>query len=98
MRLQQKTILHVFSTFAAGGPQVRFTDVANHLGSRYRHVIVAMDSVTDAITRLSSGIDAELLAVPVRRGQTLVNLKTFRGVLKRLTPDLLVTSNWGSME
>src|SRR5581483_8930632 len=36
-------ILSVFSTFAVGGPQVRFTKLAAHFGERFRHAVVAMD-------------------------------------------------------
>jgi len=92
------TLLHVFSTFTVGGPQIRFAQIVNHLGRRYRHLIVAMDGATQAFARLSSDLDAELLHVPVRRGDTLGNLRTFRRILTGQRPDLLVTSNWGTIE
>lgn len=96
--MRVRTLLHVFATFAAGGPQVRFADVANHLGRAYRHVIVAMDGVASAMGRLAPELDVELLAVPVRPGHSLINLNTFRRILGRVRPDLLVTSNWGTIE
>ena len=36
-------ILSVFSTFATGGPQMRFAAIANHFGNAWRHEVVAMD-------------------------------------------------------
>ena len=39
-------LLHVYSTFAVGGPQVRFAALANRFGRDFRHAIVAMDGNT----------------------------------------------------
>ena len=36
-------LLHVHSTFGPGGAQVLIANVINHLGSRYRHTIIAAD-------------------------------------------------------
>jgi glycosyltransferase involved in cell wall biosynthesis len=93
-----RLLLHVFPTFKVGGAQMRFVQLANHFGNRYQHVIVAMDGQTDAIARLSSGIAAKIVEANVRRGETLVNLKTFGRLLREFKPDLLVTSNWGAIE
>jgi glycosyltransferase involved in cell wall biosynthesis len=93
-----RTLLHVFSTFNVGGPQIRFAQLANHFGPLYRHRIVAMDGATAAMARLGSGLDAELIEVPVHKGGTVKNLGAFRRVLSRVRPDLLVTSNWGTIE
>ncbi|MDR3437877.1 glycosyltransferase family 4 protein [Telmatospirillum sp.] len=91
-------LLHVYATFKVGGPQMRFAQLANHFGPRYRHRIIAMDGETGAMARLAPEIDARVLDVPIRHGETLGNLKTFRALLRELHPDLLVTSNWGSIE
>lgn len=93
-----RTLLHVFATFKVGGPQMRFAQLANHFGGAYRHVIVAMDGQTEALSRLAPGLEVEMRSVPVRRGQTWSNLKTFRALLDDVRPDLMVTSNWGSIE
>jgi glycosyltransferase involved in cell wall biosynthesis len=91
-------LLHVFSTFRVGGPQMRFAALANHFGRKYRHIIVAMDNAFDARARLDPGLDVQIMPVPVRKGRTFANLRRFRGLLKSLKPDLLVTYNWGSIE
>ncbi|MDB5371752.1 MAG: hypothetical protein JWP04_394 [Belnapia sp.] len=91
-------ILSVFSTFATGGPQVRFAAIANRFGPRFRHAIVAMDGNRACAERLDPGLDVTWPAVPIRKGATLANLLTFRRTLRTLRPDVLVTSNWGSIE
>jgi glycosyltransferase involved in cell wall biosynthesis len=93
-----RTVLSVFATFAVGGPQVRFAALANRFGSRYRHLVVAMDGNTACRERLSPALEVSFPPVAVRKGATLANLRTMRGLLKAWRPDLLVTNNWGSIE
>lgn len=93
-----RTLLHVFSTFKLGGPQIRFAQIVNHFGRTYRHLIVAMDGVTEAFTRLAAPLDARVLDLPVGRGGTWDKLRLFRRTLSEHRPDLLVTSNWGTIE
>jgi glycosyltransferase involved in cell wall biosynthesis len=47
---------------------------------------------------LAPELKVELLTIPVQIGNSWRNLKTFTQTLRRLQPDLLVTSNWGSIE
>lgn len=93
-------LLHVFSTFGVGGPQVRFAAIANHFGRAYRHTIIAMDGDFSCADRLDPGLDVELMPMAVRKGAglSLANLRSFRATLKQLRPDLLVTYNWGAVE
>ena len=92
------TQLSVFATFRVGGPQVRFAALANHLGSRFRHIIVAMDNQFDCQDRLDPGLDVTLHPLAYRKASLLRNLGLFRGLLRRFNPDVLVTHNWGSIE
>jgi glycosyltransferase involved in cell wall biosynthesis len=91
-------ILHVFPSFAVGGVQVRFAAIVNHFGRRWRHAVIAMDGDLSCRERLDPALDVEFPSVAVRKGDTLGNLLRFRRLLRRLRPDLLVTSNWGSIE
>ena len=93
-----RTLLHVFSTFDVGGPQVRFADLANHFGRRYRHLILAMDGAYGCSRRLSADVDCEFLNISTPKRATLRNVWNFRDHLKRLQPDLLLTYNWGAIE
>jgi len=91
-------ILHVFSSFAVGGVQVRFASIVNHFGHRWRHAIIAMDGDLSCRALLDPGLSLDFPTVTVRKGDTLGNVLRFRRVLHRLRPDLLLTSNWGSIE
>lgn len=92
------TLLHVFSTFKVGGPQVRFAQLANRFGRSFRHRLLAMDGAYDCRERLDPALDVQILDVPVRKGRTLENATRFRRALRTLRPDLLVTYNWGAIE
>ncbi len=92
------TLLSVFASFAVGGSQVRFTAVANRFGSRYRHLIVAMDGARAACQRLAPNLDVEYPAISVQRGATFANFRPFRRALRALRPDVLITHNWGSID
>lgn len=93
-------LLHVFSTFAVGGPQIRFIQLANRLGRRYRHTVLAMDGDVAAAERLDPTLDCAVRGLDVVKGGAVSsgNLRTFRRVLAAEAPDLLLTYNWGSIE
>ena len=94
----QRVLLHAFSTFKLGGPQARFVQLANALGSSYRHIVVAMDNCFDAGERLESGVHWEAMRLEVIKGGALANRGAFRALLFKLKPDLLLTYNWGAIE
>ena len=91
-------VLSVFSTFAVGGPQVRFVTLANHLGRAFRHAIVPMDGATDCAARLDPSLDIAWPEVPITKGDTIGNARRFRAALRAIRPDVLVTYNWGTIE
>jgi glycosyltransferase involved in cell wall biosynthesis len=91
-------LLHVYSTFAVGGPQVRFAALANRFGRAFRHAVVAMDGNTACRGLLDPGLEVAFPEVEIRKGDTLGNRRRFRAVLRAMRPDALVTSNWGSIE
>ena len=91
-------LMHVFPKFTTGGPQVRFATLANRLGARFRHAVVAMEGRSEARMLLDPALDVRFPQVDVRKGDTRGNLRRFRAALRDIAPDLLVTSNWGSIE
>jgi glycosyltransferase involved in cell wall biosynthesis len=91
-------LLHVFASFATGGPQVRFTRLVNRMGGAFRHAVVAMDSNYDARNLLDPALDVRFPAVCVAKRAVGGNVLRFRAALRAIGPDLLVTSNWGSIE
>ncbi len=90
-------LLHVFSTFAPGGPQVRTARLLAELDPGWRHAILAVDGNTEARTLLPSGLGVELLQAPPRAGSARTALALAR-VLRRVRPDLLLTYNWGATD
>jgi glycosyltransferase involved in cell wall biosynthesis len=91
-------LLHVFSTFAVGGPQVRFATIVNHFGPRWRHAVVAMDGNLACRERLDPELNVAFPAIPTRKGDTLGNIRVIRAALKEMRPAALLTSNWGTIE
>jgi glycosyltransferase involved in cell wall biosynthesis len=91
-------LLHAFPGFTTGGAQRRFAAIANRWGRDFRHAVVAMDGVTDACHLLDAGLDVTFPEFAARRRDTLGTLRAMRGLLRRLRPATLVTSNWGTIE
>jgi glycosyltransferase involved in cell wall biosynthesis len=100
MPAEPKLLLHVFSTFAVGGPQLRFAALAAAFGARYRHIVIAMDGDHACATRLAEGLDVRRQSIEVVKGAvgTLGNVRRFRRRLREIAPDVLVTYNWGALE
>ena len=92
------TLLHVFSTFAVGGPQTRFATIVERLGPKYRHLIVSMSGRTDAVALLPRGSDFEIVPIRNTKRNPLANAWRFGKQLRGLKPDQIVTYNWGSLE
>lgn len=95
---KRKHLLHVFSTFGVGGPEVRSCDLINYFGNRYRHTIIAMDDNYDCQSKLDPGSDVEFHRVKNDKSSLKNNLKNFSQLLKRLNPDILLTYNFGAIE
>jgi glycosyltransferase involved in cell wall biosynthesis len=95
-----KHLFHAFSTFAVGGQQTRFVNLANALGGKYRHTILAMDNNHEAAAGLDPKIRWAFERMPVvkSRGISLANLIAMRSMLNRLRPNVLCTYNWGAIE
>lgn len=96
---RQDTLLHVFSTFAVGGQQRRFAQLANAL-SGYRHIIVAMDGDTSATSLLSDNVAFETQQVDITKSGSLHpgNIKRLRALIHKASPALLCTYSWGALE
>jgi glycosyltransferase involved in cell wall biosynthesis len=92
------TLLHIFSTFAVGGPQRRFVQLANHFGGRFHHLVRPMDGRTDAAALLDGDASTDVQPLGFQRGSALANIRGARRVLAEVRPDVLVTYNWGATE
>jgi glycosyltransferase involved in cell wall biosynthesis len=90
-------LLHVFSTFDPGGPQVRTVDIMNSLGPEWQHLIVARDGRTGAAALIAPDVQMQLLS----RAEGTGGGWGFRDLLRTLrehSPHLLLTYNWGAIE
>jgi glycosyltransferase involved in cell wall biosynthesis len=93
-----RRLLHVFPSFAAGGAQMRMAALANHFGDRYAHTIIALDGDTSCRDRLDPALDVMCPAAPSMRHSLPVRLRAIAATIRAQNPDLLITSNWGSIE
>jgi glycosyltransferase involved in cell wall biosynthesis len=91
-------ILHVFSTFAVGGPQVRFAALVNSPPHAFRHLVFAVDGRYDCLDRIHAAAGVEVMEPEFPRAGTASNVIAAGRALRRLRPDLLVTYNWGAIE
>ena len=90
-------LLHVFSTFAPGGPQVRTCRLLPELPREWKHAIVALDGCTDARTLLDPALDVELLPSPPRASTPATALRLAR-LFRERRPNLLCTYNFGALD
>jgi glycosyltransferase involved in cell wall biosynthesis len=88
----------VIPSFAIGGVPVRLVDVANRLGRKYSHLVLALDGVTRAAERFAPETDFALVELRIDKRQPLRNLWRFRQVIRQIHPDLMVTYNWGAVD
>jgi glycosyltransferase involved in cell wall biosynthesis len=94
----RRHVLAVFSTFAVGGPQVRFCRLVAALGDTVRYTIVAMDGAQDCAARLPAWAEVAFPRLELPKRSTAGNLLRLAGALRALHPDVLLTHNWGTIE
>ncbi|MCI5044724.1 MAG: glycosyltransferase [Aquisalinus sp.] len=99
MASRKQTIYHIFSTFAVGGPQRRFAMLAREMPD-YHHVISAMDNQYEAEFLLQGHCSYQCHPVSIQKsgGFSVSNIKHLREQMQELSPDILCTYNWGSIE
>lgn len=90
-------ILHIFSTFAPAGPELRAVSLIHALGDSYQHAIIAIDGCTDAANMLPEREDVRVLEAPPRAG-TMKTVRRLRAIIRAESPDLVCTYNWGALD
>jgi len=90
-------LLHVFSTFAPGGPQVRTARLIAALDDQFEHSITAMDGNYDAFSLLPSDLEVRRVENPPKL-RAIASVRALRKLLRAERPDLLCTYNWGAIE
>lgn len=89
-----RTLLHIFPTFDVGGSQMRMTQLANHFGDRYRHLVMPLDGRGRAAELFEPRVPVTMLDPLPRQARW----RERRRRLAELAPDLMLTYNWGSMD
>ncbi len=92
------SILHVLPTFGVGGIQVRLATTIDKLGDRYRHLILALDNNHRCQTRISNKMSFQLVRDHENTRNVALHVARAVRYLKRHTPDLLITYNWGTID
>ena len=90
-------LLHVLPTFGIGGTELRVASLINGLGPDLSHFILPLNGATAAYAMLTHPKQAEIVPPPNRNG-SLNYFLGLRRVLKSLSPELLLTYNWGSID
>jgi glycosyltransferase involved in cell wall biosynthesis len=86
-------LAHIFPTFAVGGAQVIACELINALGADFRHTVVSLDGRFNAREKLDTPSAVNFLDRSGRSGW-----RDARKCLTHLSPDLLLTCNWGSFD
>ncbi|MEM6413433.1 MAG: glycosyltransferase family 4 protein [Pseudomonadota bacterium] len=90
-------ILHIFSTFAVGGPQRRLAQLANGLDG-YTHTVTAMDGQYTAQSLLDAQTAIEPIKIEKNTSFDIGNIRRLRRLIRQTAADLVCTYNWGTME
>ena len=97
-QIEPRHLLHVFASFGYGGVPIRICDVINGLPAGFRHTVVALDGCFDARRRLASHTSVAVRPLALPKYNLLRSLAQVRGLITSLSPDLLLTYNWGAIE
>lgn len=92
-------LLHVFSTFAVGGPQIRLAKIINAAPRHYRHTVVSLDGHSEALSWLDDPNAINLIDASDIKGKPVSKrAKCISALIKQSAPDVLMTYNWGAIE
>lgn len=92
----KKHIMSVFPGFGIGGAQVRYAMLANRFANEYSHTIVSLNGNTACREKLSEDVAVDFVDFSAHRG--LSAIPGMRKFVRSIDPDVLITSNWGSIE
>lgn len=95
---EPRRLLHVFPTFSMGGAQVRFAALADGLGPRFHHTVIAVNGGFEAASVLAPDAPVEIAGVAPDGNGAIGRIRACRKLIDEIQPDLLLTYNWGAME
>jgi glycosyltransferase involved in cell wall biosynthesis len=92
-----RTLLHAAPSWGEGGREIRAVQLMAMLGTGFRHVLFAHDGCYDALRQVAAHVVWEPLGLDLSAG-VWSRLRTLRAALRAVSPDALLTYNWGSVE
>lgn len=90
-------LLHIFPNFEFGGSQMRLAMLVESLGASFDHTIVAINGNYAAKALLPASPYVSYGAAPAE-GNPALRIGLYRKYLRDVSPDILVTYNWGAIE
>lgn len=91
-------LLHIFASFGLGGVPIRICEVINGLPKGCRHTVIALDGCFDARSRLAPDAKVEFRSLTLPKYNLLRSIGQVRKLISDLSPDLVLTYNWGAIE
>ena len=91
-------ILHIFSTFNVGGPQVRVCQLIHAWGPQVEHHIAAHDGNYGAEVLLNGVNFTRVDDLPFKVQGLWTRLRALGAMLQTYEADLICTYNWGAMD
>jgi len=94
---RERHLLHVFATFNTGGPAVRACQILAQAPASWRHTVIAMDGRFDCREQMPPGVQVDYRPPPSARGFWSM-ARAMISIQRELSPDLVLTYNWGAIE
>ncbi|MHC4512300.1 MAG: glycosyltransferase family 4 protein [Planctomycetota bacterium] len=94
---RERHLLHVFATFYTGGPAVRACQVLSLAPRSWRHTVVSMDGRFDCREQMPPEVQVQYQKPPAARG-FFAMARAMARLQRELSPDLVLTYNWGAIE
>lgn len=93
----QPHYLHVFSTFAPAGQELRSAALMMAMDPNIRHSVISCSGNVETADIIGDQADLTLLPFANDPGP-LSGMRAMRRILREQDPDLLLTYNWGAMD
>jgi glycosyltransferase involved in cell wall biosynthesis len=90
--------LHVFPNFDTGGSQMRFALLARALDASFTHSVITLNGRRGAAGLLPPELPIDIVVPPLLPRSPLVRLRRLQTLISEISPDILITYNWGTIE
>ncbi|MAU42116.1 MAG: glycosyl transferase family 1 [Kordiimonas sp.] len=91
-------LFHVIPSFAHGGVPIRISYLVNHFGTAARHTLLSMNGDYSCRSRLTDHVDIKFLEDVRISGSLWQRVTSALALIRDVSPDVLLTYQWGSVE